>query len=385
MKKILVLKKIKDLNAAITLSPDEILIDTKLLSRTGEIALAELLTIINQDWGKTKIILNWDILMTDRIMDTIVSEVAKLPLENFSAIRVQDLGALEWFSQKRPDCQIHLNLETGHHNRVAIKSHLDLYPTVTRVVLSQELESSTLQDYLKELKVESELMVLGQTLLFYTPRHLVTPLYESSPDESIRVLATSEESPHKGFPILENRHGTFMFNIKDHCLLDHVSDLKEWGMTAIRIDLSLDEHFELIKIAFELCHHFSSERFELFKSLYPRQLSKAFYRSNKSDVLFKKLKNAHLGAVEQGVLGAVVEQRKEHYTALKLKSEIKKADLPLKANLLTTDGKWIEVSVKSLRNARGEDVDSLQKDDIALVNPLRKASVKALLCKEELN
>jgi len=385
MKKILVLKQFKDLNAAIALAPDELLVETKLLSRTGDLSLAELFLIMNQDWGETNLILNWDILMTDKIMGTIISEVEKIPLEKFAAIRVQDLGALEWLSLVKPVCPIHLNLETGHHNIVAIKSHLDLYPSVTRVVLSQELESSTLQEYLKELKVETELMVLGQTLLFYTPRHLVTPLYESSEENSLQVLATSEESPHKGFPILENRHGTFMFNIKDHCLIDHAVELKEWGMTAIRIDFSIEEHFELIKIAMDLCESFDSERFALFKTKYPRQLSKAFYRSNKSDVLFKKLKNAHLGSIDQGVLGAVVEQRKEHYTALKLKSEIKKGDLPLKAKLLTTDGKWIEVSVKSLRNAKGEDVESLQKDDIALVNPLRKASVKALLCKEELN
>ncbi|PJB54219.1 MAG: hypothetical protein CO099_02815 [Bdellovibrio sp. CG_4_9_14_3_um_filter_39_7] len=383
MKRILTLKKMKDLNAAIALAPDELLIDTTLLSRTGEITLRELSQIINQNWGQTKLILNWDILMTDKLMNTVILEVEKIQWEMFSAIRVQDLGALEWLYQKRPECPIHLNLETGHHNRVAIKSHLDLFPSIKRVVLSQELESSTLQEYLKELEVESEVLVLGSTLLFYTPRHLVTPLYELAADESIQVLATSEESPHKGFPILENRHGTFMFNIKDHCLLDHMAELESWGMTAIRIDLPLDENFELIKMALDLCQNFNGERFEIFKAKYPRQLSKAFYRSNKSDVLFKKLKNAHLASVDQGVLGAVVEQRKEHYTALKLKSEIKKADLPLKAKLLTTDGKWIEVSVKSLRNARGEDVDFLQKDEIALLNPLRKASVKALLCKEE--
>jgi len=49
----------------------------------------------------------------------------------------------------------------------------------------------------------------------------LSPLEEKKHlNDALEAYGTSEESPHSGFPIVENRHGTFMFNVKDLSLLE---------------------------------------------------------------------------------------------------------------------------------------------------------------------
>ena len=43
--------------------------------------------------------------------------------------------------------------------------------------------------------------------------------------EFLEATGESEESPHKGFPLIENSHGTFMFHIKRLFLLEHLEHL----------------------------------------------------------------------------------------------------------------------------------------------------------------
>ena len=98
-----------------------------------------------------------------------------------------------------------------------------------RLVLSNELSKEKLLEYAHLLNTPIEVLVFGRILLFYSPRLLLSPLEktELENNHSIEAFGTSEESPHSGFPLIENSHGTFMFNVKDLYLLDHLEELKE--------------------------------------------------------------------------------------------------------------------------------------------------------------
>src|SRR5690606_28287579 len=148
----------------------------------------------------------------------------KLPelLDTFDALRVQDPGALEW-SLKNTNKPLQFIAETGNHNFEALKGWVEYCgDRLERIALSIELSRPVLEEFVKKLKVPCELLVFGRILLFYSPRSLLSPLSPEkiAVNEELAALGESEESPHKGFPIVENRHGTFMFHIKEFCLLE---------------------------------------------------------------------------------------------------------------------------------------------------------------------
>src|SRR5690606_19569791 len=137
-----------------------------------------------------------------------------------------------------------------------------------RVVLSIELSKDTIAQYTRELSVPCELLGFGRILLFYTPRPLLSSLSGEKvvQNEELLALGESEESPHKGFPLIENQHGTFMFHIKEFCLVDYAQELGQNGLSFFRIDQRFDER--KIREVTELVKNFSEESFLSFKEEY---------------------------------------------------------------------------------------------------------------------
>src|SRR5690606_4190698 len=129
--------------------------------------------------------------------------------------------------------------ENGNHNLRALEGWIELASgRMERIVLSIELSKTVISEYVTKLKVPCELLGFGRILLFYTPRPLLSALVPQkvSQNEELAALGESEESPHKGFPIVENQHGTFMFHIKEFCLVEFAHELKEMGLSYFRID-----------------------------------------------------------------------------------------------------------------------------------------------------
>src|SRR5690606_1204270 len=137
-----------------------------------------------------------------------------------------------------------------------------------------------IEEYVKHLSVPCELLGFGRILLFYTPRSLLGALAPEklAMNGEIAALGESEESPHKGFPLVENQHGTFMFHIKEFCLLDFAQDLEKMGLSYFRVDQRWDNSF-LPEIA-TLTSNFDQEAFLELKEKYSQDLMRGFYLVN---------------------------------------------------------------------------------------------------------
>src|SRR5690606_14113245 len=161
-----------------------------------------------------------------------------------------------------------------------------------------------------------------------TPRNLLSNLLpeddekkqkEVFPSRYIEATGESEESPHKGFPLIENKHGTFMFHIKEHYLLDFVSDLKEMGLDTLRVDLRFGKDFTLLKEIKDIVSGHITDTKE-FKEKYPSDVIRGFFHVNKSDVLFKKLKNSRIIRQDESYVGEVIEAMKGEFLGINLKN-----------------------------------------------------------------
>lgn len=367
MKLVTFAQNLHDLNLIKDLGMSEVILGHRNFSRFGKLddqTLPELASRA-RELGLA-VVFEWDILMTENVFQKCAGKLPEF-LSIFDVLRVQDPGALEW-SLKNTDKPLHFIAENGNHNLPALKGWADYAgPRLHRIVLSLELSKDMIAEYVKSLNVPCELLGFGRILLFYTPRSLLSPLSPQKlvQNEELAALGESEESPHKGFPIVENRHGTFMFHIKEFCLLDYAVDLKEMGLHTMRLDLRW-ESMEFLPKLCSLINSSDQESFTAFKEGYPQDLMRGFYLVNKTDVLFGKLKNHRLQKREGDYMGEVLEAEKGQHLAIMIKNP-RGLKVGQRFKIVHPLGKLFEVEVRSLRTAGLIEVESLPAQSLALI------------------
>lgn len=365
-------QNIDQLIACIQNGVDEIILEPLELARFGKLEAKSFNELAKKAHEENlKVALEWDVLMTESEFENKVKALKELNLEFVHNIRVQDVGAMNYVYEnlKHP---ISIILETGNHNLKAVQTWVSAVDSrIHKVVLSVELAKDTLEEYCQKLSCPVELMAVGRILLFYTPRNLLSALTPQTDElrqkvmrseEFIEATGESEESPHKGFPLVENRHGTFMFHIKRLYLLDHLDDLKAMGIDSVRYDLRFDENFEINKMS----RLQNSNDGKEYKTQYPYDVIKGYFNINKTDVLFKKLKNYRIQRKDESYIGEVIEASKGNYMAI----TVKKHDITLgdKLKFITPEGKEMFCKVHELKNSKQEDIQVAKKDQLCLMN-----------------
>ena len=353
----------------------EVIVGNSFISRYSENTIAGLEEIIslNQKY-KLPLVLEWDVLQQETLFQKNVELVSRLPLHEFKAIRLQDPGALNFVKEKYPWLKVQLILENGNHNYTGLTRWSDfLGEQLDRLVLSNELSREHLSKYASELKTDLEVLVFGRILLFYSPRLLLSPLKKEEIqkdilDKNIEAYGTSEESPHAGFPLIENRHGTFMFNVKDLYLLDHLEELKSLNIKAVRFDLRFDDSFGHLENCLDLFGgKLKHEDVPAIKAEHPRPMIKGFYNINKTDVLFTKLKNKRIQRQDDNYIGEIVDVERDQQMALLVKSKhlnIKAGD---ELQLVTPEGKTKTLGLKTFSNSSGLNVETAKTNEVVLL------------------
>lgn len=345
---------------------DEVILSPKALGRLSSISQSDFeeLAKFSKELG-LRCILQWDVLINEVDFKSLCDTFESIPKELYDVVRVQDAGALEYVLENS-DKPIQLILENGNHNLVGIKKWASyIGERLDRLVLSIELSKELLKSYVSELDCELEILVLGRILLFYSPRKLLSPLLKSDhqEEELLEALGESEESPHKGFPVIENQHGSFMFHIKDLFLLDKVEEIKDIGIDYLRLDLS-SCGFRFVE---QVVNANSDNERSMLKANYPAEVIRGYYQINKSDVLFKKLKNSRLQRQDYNYVGIVLEARKSDFMAIHLKGE-HSISLGDELKFITPEGKEHYCKVHHLKDAGFKDQKKVEVSKLALIN-----------------
>ena len=371
------LQKINELVSLGKISIDdlEVIVGLALLSRYSESSLEDLESLIslNQIF-KLPLVLEWDVLQQESLFKKSAELFSRLPLHEFKAVRVQDPGALHLVKEKYPWLKVQLILENGNHNYVGLSRWSEfLDGQLERLVLSNELSKEHLSRYSNDLSTGLEVLVFGRILLFYSPRLLLSPLKKEEimselKDKNIEAFGTSEESPHAGFPLIENRHGTFMFNVKDLYLLDHLDEIRSLNIKAVRFDLRFDESFKHLEACMDLfAKKIDHASVPEIRANHPRPMIKGFYNINKTDVLFTKLKNKRIQRQDDNYIGEIVDVERDQQMALLIKSKQLTLKLGDEIQLVTPEGKNKVMGLKSLQDTKKEMKISASMNEVVLL------------------
>lgn len=165
--------------------------------------------------------------------------VAQIP---FDAYIVSDPGVMEMVGEVSPEREIHLSTQANTTNwRSALFWKRQ---GASRVNLAREMTIADIRETREKSGLEVEVFVHGAMCISYSGRCLLSGVMAGR-DANLGECAhpcrwgyaiVEEKRPGQFFPIVEDERGTFIFNSKDLCLLEHLPELIEAGVDSVKIE-----------------------------------------------------------------------------------------------------------------------------------------------------
>lgn len=178
-------------------------------------------------------------------------EIARLPehLEllndaGVDAIIVADLGAFTLAGKYAPKCQRHISTQASICNYETARAWYDL--GASRVILAREVGLEEIRTIREKTPAELEIeaFVHGAMCVSYSGRCLLSN-YMTGRDSSRGACAQpcryhyalmEEKRPGEYFPVEEDAKGTYILNSRDMCMIDHLDDLCDAGLSSLKIE-----------------------------------------------------------------------------------------------------------------------------------------------------
>lgn len=191
-----------------------------------------------------KVYVTLNIIPHDRDMIDLEDYVRQLQKNGTDAVIVADLGVLSVVRRTAPNLEVHISTQASVTNTETVKFYYDM--GVRRIVLARELsleEIRTMRDHLPE-DMEIECFVHGAMCISYSGRCLLSN-YMTGRDANLGDCAQAcrynyrlveEKRPGEYFPVIEEDDGTFIMNSKDLCMIEHIREMAEAGITSFKIE-----------------------------------------------------------------------------------------------------------------------------------------------------
>ena len=160
------------------------------------------------------------------------------------ALIISDPGVFAIAKQVCPGIEIHISTQA---NNVNYMTYLFWQQQgAKRVVSARELSLEEIKEIRKNIpdSLEIETFVHGAMCISYSGRCLLSN-YFTGRDANLgacthpcrwKYYIMEESRPGEYLPVEENERGTYIFNSKDLCMIEHIPDLVEAGVDSFKIE-----------------------------------------------------------------------------------------------------------------------------------------------------
>ena len=195
------------------------------------------------DRGK-KIYLTLNIIPHNEDLVGLPEYVVKLKELGLDALIISDPGVLKIVKNIIPEMEIHLSTQANTTNYAAVNFWYE--QGVRRIILARELSLEEIRGIIKKSPpdMKMETFVHGAMCISYSGRCLLSN-YMVSRDANRgdcahscrwRYYLMEETRPGEYFPVYEDKRGTYIFNSKDLCMIEHLPSLIGAGISVFKIE-----------------------------------------------------------------------------------------------------------------------------------------------------
>ena len=197
---------------------------------------------IAREYGK-KMYCTVNIMPRNSDLEMLADHLKNLEKVGIDAVLVSDLGVFS-LVQKYTKLPIHISTQANTVNYEACNMWHKM--GAERVVLGRECSLKDIIEVRKNIAedLELEVFVHGAMCISYSGRCLLSS-YMAGRDSNRGACAQScrwkyslveEKRPNEYFPIEEDKYGTYIMNSKDLCMLEHIPELMEAGISSLKIE-----------------------------------------------------------------------------------------------------------------------------------------------------
>lgn len=191
-----------------------------------------------------KVFVTLNIIPHNEDLEGLPEYVKELEAIGIDAVIVADPGIFEIVKENAPSLEIHLSTQANTTNYMS--GNFWHKQGAKRVVVAREQSLGEIKEFIEKTEdsLEVEAFVHGAMCISYSGRCLLSN-YMSHRDANRGECAQScrwkyhlveEKRPGEYYPIEEDEKGTYIFNSKDLCMLEHVPELIESGIDSFKIE-----------------------------------------------------------------------------------------------------------------------------------------------------
>ena len=287
---------------------------------------------------------------------------------------IADPGMFTLAKEICPEIDVHISTQANNTNYETYRFWEKL--GATRVVSARELSIKEIKEIREHIsdKMEIETFVHGAMCISYSGRCLLSNYFTSRDANQgacthpcrWKYAVVEESRPGEYLPVYENERGTYIFNSKDLCMIEHIPDLIDAGIDSLKIEGRMKTALYVATVARtyrKALDDFaeSPEKYQENMPWYLDQISNCTYRQFTTGFFYGKpneetqIYDSNTYVKEYTYLGIVGERNEQGWYATEQRNKFSVGEL---IEVMKPDGRNVEVAVKAIYDENGQSMES---------------------------
>ena len=290
------------------------------------------------------------------------------------ALIISDPGMFTIAKEVWPEVDIHISTQANNTNYLTYQFWWK--QGAKRVVSARELslkEIRQIRDNIPD-EMEIESFMHGAMCISYSGRCLLSSFMagrdanrgECTHPCRWKYSVVEEQRPGQYMPVYENERGTYIFNSKDLCMIEHIPEMLDAGIDSFKIEGRMKTALYVATVArtYGLAIDEYLKDPELYRSripFYKSEISKCTYRQYTTVFFFGKpdentqIYDTNTYVKEYTYLGVVGETNSSGLYGIEQRNKFSVGE---EIEVMKPDGDNITVTVKRITDESGKDMES---------------------------
>ena len=293
------------------------------------------------------------------------------------ALIIADPGMFMLARKICPEIDIHVSTQANNTNYMTYQFWHDL--GAKRVVSARELSLKEIKEIRQHIPddLEIESFIHGAMCISYSGRCLLSS-YFTGRDANHgacthpcrwKYAVVEEKRPGEYLPVYENERGTYIFNSKDLCMIEHIPEMIDAGIDSFKIEGRMKTALYVATVARTYRKAIddyleSEEKYRANMDWYLSEISKCTYRQFTTGFYFGKPdentqiydNNTYVNEyIYLGIVGVLVQTAGVTCARIEQRNKFSVGD---KIEIMKPDGTNISVKVLNMYDEQGQNVDS---------------------------
>ena len=290
------------------------------------------------------------------------------------ALIIADPGVFEIAKRVCPEIERHISTQANNTNYATYRFWWEL--GAKRVVSARELslkEIRQIRDNIPE-EMEIESFIHGAMCISYSGRCLLSNYFTGRDANQgacthpcrWKYAVMEETRPGEYFPVYENERGTYIFNSKDLCMIEHIPDVIAAGIDSLKIEGRMKTALYVATVA--RTYRKALDDYQKDPALYEQnmpwyldQISNCTYRQFTTGFFYGKpgdesqIYDSNTYVKEYTYLGIIGDQREDGLYQIEQRNKFSVGET---IEIMKPDGSDVHVTVAAIYDEEGNAMES---------------------------